>query len=220
MKSRSVSINPLWPASRKNMNDTEPIDPCLLAFDIDGVVADTMAVFVTLAHEKYGLTHLSQQDMLSYNLYECLGLEKHIIDDLIRLTLDDRHTMQIPPVPGAPEVLMELAGVAPLLFITARVCSEPITQWLFTVLPRVPREKITVIASGAPETKIEILSGLDIRYFVDDRIETCRRLKEAGIEPFLFDQPWNRNDPADGFIRVQNWIQLKTWVLPSGTNLE
>ncbi|MGO8943088.1 MAG: 5' nucleotidase, NT5C type [Syntrophobacteraceae bacterium] len=202
------------------MNDTEPIDPCLLAFDIDGVVADTMAVFVTLAHEKYGLTHLSQQDMLSYNLYECLGLEKHIIDDLIRLTLDDRHTMQIPPVPGAPEVLMELAGVAPLLFITARVCSEPITQWLFTVLPRVPREKITVIASGAPETKIEILSGLDIRYFVDDRIETCRRLKEAGIEPFLFDQPWNRNDPADGFIRVQNWIQLKTWVLPSGTNLE
>ena len=220
MKSRSVSINPLWPASRKNMNDKEPIDPCLLAFDIDGVVADTMAVFVRLAHERYGLTHLSQQDMLSYNLYECLGLEKQIIDDLIRLTLDDCHTMQIPPVPGAPEVLMELAGVAPLLFITARVCSEPITQWLFTVMPRVPREKITVIASGAPETKLEILSGLDIRYFVDDRIETCRRLKEAGIEPFLFDQPWNRNDPADGFIRVQNWIQLKSWVLPSGTNLE
>ena len=32
------------------------IDPCTLAFDIDGVVADTMAVFVRLAHEKYG-TH-------------------------------------------------------------------------------------------------------------------------------------------------------------------
>ncbi len=197
-----------------------PIDPCLLAFDIDGVVADTMAVFVRLAHERYGLTHLSQQHMLSYNLYECLGLEKQIIDDLILLTLDDLHTMQIPPVPGAPEVLMELARLAPLRFITARVCSEPITQWLFTVLPCVPREKITVIASGAPETKLDIINGLEIRYFVDDRIETCRRLKEAGIEPFLFDQPWNRNDEADGFIRVQNWIQLKSWVLPSGTNLE
>ena len=199
---------------------TGPIDPCLLAFDIDGVVADTMAVFVRLAHERYGLTHLSQQDMLCYNLHECLGLEKEIIDDLIRLTLDDRHTMQIPPVPGAPEVLMELAGVAPLRFITARVWSEPITQWLFTILPGVPRERIWVIASGAPETKLDILNGLQIRYFVDDRIETCRRLKEAGIEPFLFDQPWNRNEPTDGLIRIQNWIQLKSWLLPSDVTLE
>ena len=199
---------------------TASIDPCLLAFDIDGVVADTMAVFVRLAHERYGLTHISQQDMLCYNLYECLGLEKQIIDDLIHLTLDDWHTMQIPPVPDAPEVLMELAAVAPLRFITARVCSEPITQWLFTVLPRVPRERITVIASGAPETKLDILNELEIRYFVDDRIETCRHLKEAGIEPFLFDQPWNRNEPADGFNRVENWIQLKSWLLPSGMNLE
>ena len=195
------------------------IDPCLLAFDVDGVVADTMAVFVRLAHERYGLTHLSQQDMLCYNLHECLGLGKKIIDDLIGLTLDDLHTMQIPPVPGAPEALMELALVAPLRFITARVRSESITQWLFSVLPGVPRERITVIASGAPETKLDILNELEIRYFVDDRIETCRHLKEAGIEPLLFDQPWNRNEPADGFIRVQNWVQLKSWVLPSGINL-
>ena len=54
---------------------TGPIDPCLLAFDIDGVVADTMAIFVSLAREKYGLTHFSKQDMLCYNLYECLGLQ-------------------------------------------------------------------------------------------------------------------------------------------------
>ena len=144
------------------------IDPCLLAFDIDGVVADTMAVFVRLAHERYGLTHLSQQDMLCYNLYECLGLEKEIVDDLIHLMLDDHHTMQIPPVPGAPEALMELAEVAPLRFITARVWSESITQWLFTILPGVPRERITVIASGDPETKLDILNGLKIRYFVDE----------------------------------------------------
>jgi uncharacterized HAD superfamily protein len=199
---------------------TGPIDPCLLAFDIDGVVADTMAVFVRLAHERYGLTHLSKQDMLCYNLQECLGLQKEILDDLIRLTLDDRHTMQIPPVPGAPEVLMELAGVAPLRFITARVCSESITRWLFTVLPGVPRERITVIASGAPEAKLDVLNELQIRYFVDDRIETCRHLKKAGIEPFLFEQPWNRNEPADGLIRIQNWAQLKSWVLPSVVDLE
>jgi hypothetical protein len=196
-----------------------PIDPCLLAFDIDGVVADTMAVFVRLAHEKYGLTRLSKQDMICYNLHECLGLEREIIDDLIRLTLDDQHTMEIPPVPGAPEVLMELAETVPLRFVTARMRPESITEWLFTALPGVLHDRITVIASGAPETKPPILNGLDVRYFVEDRIETCRHLKEAGIEPLLFDQPWNRNQQADGFIRVQNWMQLKEWVLPSGTNL-
>ncbi len=199
---------------------TCPIDPRLLAFDIDGVVADTMAIFVRLARERYGLTHLSKQDMLCYNLYECLDLQREVIDDLICLTLDDRHTMEIPPVPGAPEVLMELAGVSPLRFITARVWSESITQRLFTILPDVPRERITVIASGSPERKLDILNDLQIRYFVDDRLETCRHLKEAGIEPLLFDQPWNRNESADGLIRIQNWIQLKSWVLPSDVNLE
>jgi len=196
-----------------------PIDPCLLAFDIDGVVADTMTVFVKLAHRKYGLTHLSKQDMVCYNLYECLSLEREIIDDLIRLTLDDEHTMEIPPVPGAPEVLTELAATVPLRFVTARVRPESITKWLFTILPGVLHQRITIIASGAPETKLHILNGLDVRYFVEDRIETCRLLKEAGIEPLLFDQPWNRNQQTDGFLRVRNWVQLKEWVLPSDTNL-
>ena len=198
---------------------TCPIDPCTLAFDVDGVVADTMEVFVRLAHERYALTHLSKQDMLCYDLYDCLGLKKDIIDDLICLTLDHEHTMQIPPVPGAPAVLTELAGTAPLLFVTARIWPESITKWIFTILPSVPPERITVIASGAPETKLQILKGLDIRYFVEDRAETCRQLKEAGIQPLLFDQPWNRNEPADGFIRIENWTQLREWVLPSGINL-
>ncbi len=195
------------------------IDPGTIAFDIDGVVADTMEIFVRLAHEKYGLTHLSKEDISSYNLYECLHLEKDIIDDLIRLTLSPEHTMRIHPLAGAPEVLAQLARATPLRFVTARTCPESISQWLLRILPSVPAERITVLASGAPETKLEILNGLEIRYFVEDRVETCRQLKWAGIQPFLFVQPWNRYEPADGFIRVENWGQLKEWVLPSGTDL-
>lgn len=196
------------------------IDPRLLAFDIDGVVADTMSLFVRFAHEKYGLTRLSKQDMLCYNLYECLDLGKEIIDDLIDLTLDEENTKDILPVPGASEVLTQFARTAPLRFITARTRAESITQWIHATLPQVPREKITVIASGAPETKLDILNELKIRYFVEDRVETCRQLKQAGIESFLFDQPWNRTEPAHGFVRICNWMQLREWVLPSDTNLE
>ncbi|MDR3555399.1 MAG: hypothetical protein P4L55_11635 [Syntrophobacteraceae bacterium] len=196
-----------------------PIDPGTLAFDIDGVVADTMLVFVRLAHEKYGLTNLSKQDMLCYNLYDCLGLEKKVIDDLILLTLDEEHTKGIPPVPGAPEVLTELSAAAPLRFITARTGAVSIAQWMFSILPDVPRSKITVIASGSPESKLGILHQLGVRYFVEDRMETCIHLKEAGIEPLVFEQPWNRADPAPGFIRVRDWVQLKECLLPLGANL-
>ncbi len=200
-------------------NGASPIDPARIAFDIDGVVADTMDIFVKLAHERYGLTHMTKEHLSCFNLYACLGLDKEVIDDLICLTLDDEHTLQIPPVPGAPETLTALAHFTPLRFVTARIWAESITDWLFQTLPDVPRERISVIASGAPESKLQILNDLGIEYFVEDRIETCRQLKEAGIQPFLFDQPWNRNEPADGLIRVENWAELKEWVLPTGANL-
>ncbi|MEM5789549.1 MAG: hypothetical protein AAGU11_19725 [Syntrophobacteraceae bacterium] len=195
------------------------IHPAELAFDIDGVVADTMDIFVRLAHERYGLTHLSKDHISCYNLYTCLGLEKDILDDLICLTLDDENTLRIPPVPGAAAVLTEIAASSPLRFVTARIWPESITLWLHQTLPRVSPERITVIASGAPELKASILKDLGVRYFLEDRFETCRQLKEAGIQPLLFTQPWNRNEQTEDFIRVDNWTSLKEWVLPPDLNL-
>ena len=52
------------------------INPGEIAFDIDGVVADTMEVFIALAHERYSLMHLRKEDISCYNLYTCLGLAK------------------------------------------------------------------------------------------------------------------------------------------------
>ncbi|MCE5336931.1 MAG: hypothetical protein LLG06_20320, partial [Desulfobacteraceae bacterium] len=166
-----------------------------------------------------GLLNLTKADMSCYNLYDCLGLRKEIIDDLICLTLDDENTLSIPPVPGAPAILTELARKAPLRFVTARIWPESITRWIHRTLPEVAPERIQVIASGAPESKLEILNGLGIRFFVEDRIETCRHLKMAGIQPFLFVQPWNRDEPSDGFIRIENWTELREWVLPSDSKL-
>jgi uncharacterized HAD superfamily protein len=179
-----------------------------------------MSIFVRLAHQKYGLTKLSKKDMLCYNLYNCLELEKEIIDDLLVLTLDEDHTRLIPPIAGAPEVLTELAGCAPLRFITARTDEGSIREWIFSILPTVCRRDITVIASGSPDCKLGILQQLGIRYFVEDRLETCKNLKEAGIEPLVFEQPWNRDEAAPGFIRVRDWGQLREWLLPCGANLE
>lgn len=195
------------------------VSPSELAFDIDGVVADTMSVFIQLARERYGFSRLSKDDLTCYDLHRCLDLDPEVLKDLIRLTLSDEHTREIPPIAGAPEFLSSFSRYAPLRFITARILPDSITEWLYATLPDVDPLRIHVIASGAPEAKVGILEELGVRYFVEDRIETCRQLKQAGIQPFLFDQPWNRREPVDGFVRIRNWDQLKEWVLLPDTKL-
>lgn len=194
------------------MNIEELIQPTELAFDIDGVVADTMSLFVRLAHDRYGLSHITKDNMTCYNLYNCLNLEPEVIDDLICLTLDDEHTLQIPPMPMAPDVLTELANHGPLRFVTARIWPESIISWLQQTLPQVSPENIQVIATGLPEAKLAILKDLQVRYFVEDRLETCHLLAQDGIQPLLYDQPWNR--VPNQFPRFDSWLQLRQIMLP------
>ena len=190
------------------------IRPSELAFDVDGVVADTMAVFVDLARERHGLTYLTKDHLRLYDLHQCLDVEREVIDELICLTLDDEHTLQIPPMAGAIEVLTELANHGPLRFVTARIWPESIIEWLRNTLSQVAHDDIQVVATGAPEAKLEILHGLGVRYFVEDRLETCRLLARDGIHPLLFDQPWNRTTAAAEFVRIGSWSELREWVLP------
>ncbi|MCU0571947.1 MAG: hypothetical protein MUC41_03030 [Syntrophobacteraceae bacterium] len=198
------------------MNDAwrEPIDPIRLAFDIDGVVADTMAVFVRLARERYGLTHLTKDDLRCYELHECLDVDREVLNDLICLTLDDEHTLQVPAMEGATEVLTRLARHGPLRFVTARIWPESITRWLHLTLHEVPGDRIQVIATGAPEAKRQVLHDLGIQFFLEDRLETCRHLALNGIQPFLYDQPWNRLPEGDEFPRIVSWDQFGEWVFP------
>lgn len=186
----------------------ETIDPSDLAFDIDGVVADTMAVFVRLAREQYGFTRLTKEDLRQYDLRACLDIPAEILDQLICLTLDDDHTRQIPPMDGAVAVLTRLAAHGPLRFVTARIWPESIIGWLQQTLSQVDAGRIEVYATGLPEAKCGILRDLKVKYFLEDRVETCRLLMENGIQPLLFDQPWNRGPEAGLFPRIEDWSQL------------
>ena len=193
---------------------TETTDPSRWAFDIDGVVADTMAVFLNLARERFGYTHLTKDHLRCYDLYRCLDIDRDTLDELICLTLDDEHTRLLPPEPGAPGVLTELAEYSPLRFVTARIWPESIIDWLHGTLSGVAPERIQVIATGDPDAKMKILRELEVTCFIDDRLETCESLSRVGMRPFLFDQPWNRVSAPISFPRVENWAQIRQLVLP------
>ena len=187
------------------------IRPEEIAFDIDGVVADTMQVFVDLARERYGLLDLKKDDLYCYNLYECVPAPSHVIDELICLTLDDEHTLKVPAMEGAPEVLGRLAEYGPLRFVTARMWPESIERWLRMLLPGVPAETIQVTATGDPEVKHRTLRDMGVRYFVEDRLETCWVLAQEGIQPLVYDQPWNQ--VSSPFPRIYHWHQLREMLI-------
>ena len=64
-----------------------------------------------------------------------------------------------------------------------------------------------IVATGSFEAKTDILLERHISFFVEDRLETCFSLAEAGITPVLFKQPWNRANSR--FVEVDTWHDLE-----------
>jgi predicted amino acid racemase len=77
-------------------------------------------------------------------------------------------------------------------------------------LVRLAPETVQVVATGTFDGKAEVLLESGIRFFVEDRLETCYQLKEEGIEPVLYRQPWNRE--SHPFIEVGNWQELENLI--------
>ena len=183
------------------------IDPGDVAFDVDGVIADTMSLFLDIAREDYQIDGIRAEDMTCYRLEECLDLDPAVIHAILDRILSGNYSGTLKPIDGSPGVLTRIARHRnPLLFVTARTYSKPIQDWLQQLLP-LDRRSIQVVATGTFDGKTAVLLEHGVRYFVEDRLETCFQLKDAGIEPVLFSQPWNRADHP--FIEVQNWKEFE-----------
>ena len=183
------------------------IDPTSVAFDIDGVVADTMTLFLDIARNEFDVHHIRYEDITCYTLEECLDISADILYQLIDRLLDGNYGETLAPLPQAGRVLNRLARHhSPLLFVTARPYPGPITEWLANILPNLTNDQVEVITTGSFEAKADVLNQKKMSFFVEDRLETCYMLQQAGITPILFKQPWNRE--AHPFTEVGSWREL------------
>ncbi len=183
------------------------INPEKIAFDIDGVVANTMKLFIDVAKKDHGITNISCEDMTCYILEECLDIDEDIIFDILKKITDGSHNHLLEMMPGAEHVLNRVGEKNDYLcFVTARSHKKSIRAWLVEKL-LLDDSKIDVIATGAFEAKADILLEKGIEFFVEDRLATCFLLKKAGITPVVFKQPWNRGQHS--FIEVENWSGLE-----------
>ncbi|RPJ11622.1 MAG: haloacid dehalogenase [Desulfobacteraceae bacterium] len=185
------------------------IDSTTLAFDIDGVFADTMTLFIDIAQEEYNIDNLRYEDISCYYLEECVDLNPEIIRDIIVKILDGKHNAPLKPIDGSAQVLTRLGRNGRLLFVTARPYLGPIHEWIMNTLT-VDSKSVEVIATGSFDAKADVLLKKNISYFVEDRLETCFALQEKGITPVLFRQPWNRQKHP--FMEVGNWEELESMI--------
>lgn len=76
------------------------IKPGSIAFDIDGVVADTMTLFIDIARNEFNINGIRYEDITCYMLEECIDIDSNLIDAIIKKLLDKNHTTQLEPIDG------------------------------------------------------------------------------------------------------------------------
>ncbi len=178
----------------------------ILAFDIDGVVTDTMEAFLSIASQEYGY-HLKKEDITSYWLDKCLDIPTSVVDAIVHRILNDPYGVGLSPIEGAFEALRRFSLCSPLIFVTARPLAGPIEGWLQAGLSISNGASMKVIATGKHGAKLEVLKAMGIKFFVEDHLDTCRQLCEHGINAIVFDQPWNQGGTP--YKRVGSWMELR-----------
>ncbi len=185
----------------------EKINPALLGFDFDGVIADTAEVFIRLACEKYGHCDIRIEDITDFEVDRCLQIAPDIVQAIFLEVMLDSIGTGLQPMPDAVQVLGELTEQAELTVITARKKPEPVQNWFEKYLPPSTCTRIRIIAMGVHDNKSLHIQKAGLTHFIDDRAETCLQLDNAGIGAIVFDHPWNKN--RHQLPTVGSWQQIR-----------
>jgi uncharacterized HAD superfamily protein len=189
------------------MKRTLKIQPHEIGFDLDGVIADTAEAFIRIACEKHDYCSFTSEDITNFELEECLGIPTDLVNSIFLEILLDSLSTGLQPMTGAVEVLGEISAHAPITVITARHLEKPVIDWFDNFFPGSTRNAIKLIAMGDHNDKLRYIQDHNLKYFIDDRAETCNMLAAANIKPLVFSHPWNRN--RHNLPTVENWQEIR-----------
>ena len=185
------------------------VQTCALPIYFDGVVADTFRLFVEMARTNFGVA-IDYEDITDYDFLKVIKMELSDAMEIIDTLTYRPHELDLPPNLGAVDVLTRLAEISPVLLVTARPVGEPIELWCRRHAPQIRPGYLRVRATGENTAKLEVLQEEGIRYFIEDRLDTCHMLAPEGITPIIYDQPWNRED--NPFLTVKSWEEISSLI--------
>jgi len=177
-----------------------------IGFDFDGVIADTAEAFIRLACDEHAFCSFTLEDITSFQVEDCLDIPLPVVEEIFDAILRDSISTGLQPMTGAVEVITAMTASAPVTIITARPLQQPVREWLERFFPAAACTNIRLVAMGRHDDKARYIHEHQLRYFVDDRAETCLQLADAAITPFVFSQPWNHGKHT--LHSVDNWQEI------------
>ncbi len=183
-----------------NINSNE------IGFDLDGVIADTGEAFIRLACEEFNYCSFRLEDITSFQVEECLSIPTDTAEQIFYAILKDSLGTGLKPNPGAVDVITSMATQSPVTIITARPLEQPVSDWLDHFFSSKTCQQIKLVAMGDHDDKERYIKEHNLKYFVDDRVETCLNLATTGITPIVYNQPWNHNKHT--LNSVSNWQEI------------
>jgi uncharacterized protein len=191
-----------------------------IGFDFDGVIADTAEAFIRIACSEYGYSGLTLEKITHFELESCLDIPREVVEQIFTDILTDSLATALQPMPGAVECLERFTAFSDVTIITARPISRPVFDWLDRFFTGSTRENIHVVATGDHNDKVRYIHEHGLKYFIDDRAETCIQLAREAITPYVFTQPWNRD--RHNLQTVADWKEIRALVahsvIPSGSS--
>ncbi len=181
------------------------ISPDEIGFDFDGVIANTGATFVRMAKEHHNIS-ITLDEITHFDVESCINMPVEIVDDIFMEIMKDSLATDLLPMKGAVKIINDITTTHKMTVITARSMLTPVEEWFTHYLPPQAADKINLVAMGDHNDKVRYARLHNLKYFVDDRAETCIQFAEADFQPIVFDQPWNRG--RHSLPTVSNWDDI------------
>ena len=185
------------------MNEIHPEE---IGFDFDGVIADTARSFINIAQQKYNFS-CTVEDIVNFDIETCIGMPIENVNAIFMAIMKDSIATDVQPMQGAMETLGLMAASHKVTIITARPGTTPVESWLSHHLSADLLPNISLTAMGDHDDKIRYAKEKKLKYFIDDRAATCLQFADAGLQPFVFEQPWNRG--RHSLPTVTNWQDIR-----------
>lgn len=168
----------------------------MVAFDIDGCVADIHETWFDIIRECCGYELPEVENVFEYDIRKYVPeMTKKEIDS----TLSCLYSVDVPMYSGAMPVLQNvLDQYGELVFITSRTLSSTnnTRRWFNKFFDEHANIKIDYVGGDTPEAiaeaKVESCRRMGIEYMVEDCNDNVQALLDAGVNVLLMDRPWNR----------------------------
>ena len=190
-----------------------------IGVDMDEVLYPFSDVIFKYYHEKVGSTRHFDGAGVGYRFHHAWGItEDRVIERVEEFFATDAHHLA-EPLDGSVEAVRELAarGIT-MTIITARqhMSLERTSEWIEKHFSGLFKDIITCnhysTDGSEPIPKADALHSVNGDLLVDDSVGHVHSAIEAGKDGVVFgDYSWNFH--SNGFHRVNNWNELKKYIL-------